>query len=271
MNWLESILYGLISGITEFLPLSSYGHQQIFMHLCGENTRDPAMDFFIHIALLISIWSFSRPIMVQINRDRRASKKSAIRNTRLLMDHRFIQKAIIPMLILYLVLYYIFSSFSGVLTVSIGLLINGIILFLPTRVLSGNKDSRLMSPLDAVLLGLSGALSAFPGVSRIGTMISFSTMRGAERKNALQWALLLSMHAIGVCAIIDLINLFAGVGISSWGSLFNYISAGVIAYFGGYLGINFIRFISEKQNNSILAFYSWGASLFAFIIYLTVI
>ena len=271
MNLFESIIYGFISGLTEFLPLSSYGHQQIFMHLCGQDVRDPALDLFVHFALLLAAWSCCRPIMEQINRDRRASRKGIVRSTRLLTDERLIKQAAIPMLVSYFIIYYIFSRFSGILAVCLGLLVNGIVLFLPGRMLSGNKDSRAVIALDSVLLGVSGSASAIAGLSRIGCIVSFAIMRGFDRKSALQWALLLSMYALGACVIIDFINLIAGSGSSAWGYLLHYLLAGIGAYFCGYIGINLIRFLTEKQNYSIFAFYCWGASLFAFIIYLTVI
>lgn len=271
MNWFESMIYGIISGLTEFLPLSSYGHQQIFMHLCGQAVRDPALDFFVHLALALAIWRGCRPIMEQIDRDRKASRRGLVRGTRFLSDHRLTKQAAIPMVLSYFILYYIFSRFNGVLSVCLGLVFNGIIIFIPARMLSGNKDSRAMSALDSILLGVSAALSAIPGLSRIGCTVSYASMRGYDRRNALQWALLLSIYALGACVIIDLINLFAGMGNSEWGHIFNYILAGACAYFAGSAGVNVVRFVSAKQNFSVFAFYCWGVALFAFILYLTVI
>ena len=271
MNWFQSIVYGLISGFTEFLPLSSYAHQQIFMHLCGQNARDPAMDLCVHIALLLAVRSYCQPVLDQFARDLRTYKKGAVRNTRSLLDQRLVKQAAIPMLILFFILYYIFAGVSNILTASIGLLINGVLLFLPSRMLSGNKDSHSMSAVDSVMLGVAGSLSAVPGFSRLGCTVSFATMRGVDRKHALQWALLLSMHALGALVIIDLVKLFAGSGLSALRYILNYILAGIGAYFCGYLGIKFIRFITIKQDYSIFAYYCWGASLFAFILYLTVV
>ena len=137
--------------------------------------------------------------------------------------------------------------------------------------LSGNMDSRAVPVSDSILLGLSGAVSAIPGLSRIGCTVSYASMRGYDRKNALQWALLLSIRALIACIIIDIFNLFAGVGISSWGNLFNYILAGIGAYLCGIVGINSVRFLVSKRDLTIFSFYTWGAALFAFILYLTVI
>lgn len=271
MNWFESVIFGVISGLTEFLPLSSYAHQQIFMHLCGQDIRDPAMNLFVHLALALAIWRGNRSIMEQIKWEQKANRKGVVRNTRLLADHRLVKRATLPMLIALFIVYYIFSRFDGVLPVCIGLVLNGVILFLPDRMLSGNRDARMASTADSILLGISGALSAIPGLSRIGCTVSYASMRGYDRKSALQWALLLSTYALGAFVVIDLINLLAGVGISAWGNIFNYVLAGIAAYSSGIVGTNFIRFLSARQNLTVFAFYSWGASLFAFILYLSVI
>ena len=51
-SWLESLIYGLISGLAEFLPISAEGHQHIMLYLFGGELRDPVRDFFVHIGLL---------------------------------------------------------------------------------------------------------------------------------------------------------------------------------------------------------------------------
>ena len=48
MNWIESIIYGLISGAAEFLPISSKAHQDLSMLLFGISQTDPVRDFVVH-------------------------------------------------------------------------------------------------------------------------------------------------------------------------------------------------------------------------------
>ena len=54
-----------------------------------------------------------------------------------------------------------------------GLLLVGVLLFLPQYIRSGNKDGRTLSRFDGVLMGIAGAFSVFPGISRI-SMVSTS-------------------------------------------------------------------------------------------------
>lgn len=271
MNWFESIIYGFISGLTEFLPLSSFAHQQIYLSLCGETYRDPARDLFVHIALLVAIVISCQPMLEHIRRSRGASNQRVGGNSRILQDRRFVKSATIPMLIVFFVLSYIIGTTFNLLLIAFVLILNGIILFIPDRIVRSNKDASAMSPLDGILIGVAGALSVIPGFSRIGCNVSVATMRGADRQHALKWALLLSIPALWGHIIIDLILLFSGSGMSQWSHLFNYILAAASAFGASYCGVKFMLFLSAKQNYNLFSYYSWGASLIAFFLYLTVV
>ena len=271
MNWFESIVYGLISGITEFLPLSSFAHQQIYLTLCGEALRDPARDLFVHIAMLCALWISCRPMLEQIRRSRRVGHRGASNESKVGNDRHLVSKATLPMLIAFFVLRYIIGTTSSMLLTSVILILNGLVLFVPDRLVRSNKDSGAMKPLAGVLIGTAGALSAIPGFSRIGCNISVSSMLGADRQHSLKWAILLSIPALWGQIIIDLILLFTGSVISHWSHLLYYIITAAGAFGSSYCGIKLLRFISIRLNLSSFSYYSWGASLIAFFLYLTVV
>jgi len=53
VSFLESIVYGFISGLTELIPVSPQGHQALMLRLFGVSVREPVRDMFVHIAILI--------------------------------------------------------------------------------------------------------------------------------------------------------------------------------------------------------------------------
>ena len=55
MKILQSLIYGIVSGISEFLPISSFGHQALMRKLFGAPGWDPIMDLFVHLALLSTV------------------------------------------------------------------------------------------------------------------------------------------------------------------------------------------------------------------------
>ncbi len=271
LSWFESILYGFISGITEFMPLSSSAHQDISLLLFGAEQRDPVRDFVVHIGMLIALIFTYKSMLEQLQR---AKAQRSFRSgyefvSKQRMDVRFMRSATLPMLICLIALTYIFRSANGnLLMISGFLLLNGILLFIPGRMLQGNKDSRAMSQFDGVLIGGFAGLGALTGVSRIGCFTGLSIARGADRQQALQWAIILSVPALVLLSFLDVLQMFTVGYIPFWRSFFTYLLSGASAFAGGYCGLKLAGLIMARAGFSGFAYYSWGVALLLFILYL---
>lgn len=274
MSWFESIVYGLVSGISDFLPISSQAHQSLLLQLFGDLNRDYVRDLFVHIALLLSVFSGCRNTIDQLRREQilRQRNRRTRTGTGSLLEIRLMKNAAIPMVLGLLITSYISSKGTSLIWLSVLLIINGIVLYIPERMLQGNKDERAMTGLDSLLFGVSGALSALPGISRTGTMLSVLSSRGIGKQKALNWVLLLSAPALGAWIGLDIINIFsASAGNPFWANFGGYILSGISAYIGGYVGISVMRILRQRTGYSGFAYYSLGAALFTFILYLTVV
>ena len=129
-----------------------------------------------------------------------------------------------------------------------------------------------MSLLDSFLIGIAGSFSAFPGISRIGSTALAASARGADRQNTLNWALLLSIPALITHMGLDVFSMVANINaVNFWSSFFSYILAAAGTYIGGYFGILLMKFLTVRTGFSGFSYYSWGAALFTFILYLTVV
>jgi undecaprenyl-diphosphatase len=186
------------------------------------------------------------------------------------MDMTLVKNAAIPMIVAMLVLFFAVRQDMALPWVCLLLLANGLILFITERAIRGNKEAEQMSVFDSWLLGLSSALSVFPGISRFGAGMSVSVLRGAERTKALTWSLLLSVPALFAMLGMDVLSAFSGTGIGFFANLGGYLLSGIAAYIGGCLSLYLIRLITERTGYLGFAYYSWGAALFTFIIYLMV-
>lgn len=273
MNWFASLFYGLISGISEFLPVSSKAHQNLFMLLFGAEQADPVRDFLVHIGIILSVYVTCKPMLEQLRRERRynsGSRKQYSFASRYQYDLRLVRSAVLPMLIVLVATSFVFSSANGnLLTISAFLLLNGLIIFIPGRMIQGNKDSRHMTQLDSMFLGLLAGCGAIPGVSGIGCFTSGAIARGADKQQAISWAFLLSLPALALFACLDILDLFAQWGnIPFLSSFFTYLLSAIGAYFGGYSGIMLAKTIVTRVGFSGFAYYCWGASLLSFLLYL---
>lgn len=275
MGWLESLLYGLLSGFTEFVPVSSQAHGLILRRLfgCGESHF---LNLMIHFGMLISLWGTVHPQMDRLRRERRLASIPKRRRKRqpdaiALMDDRLLRTAAVPMLLMFLAFTAMDKVSGDLLRISVLFILNGIILYVPRLRPSGNKDSRMLTPFDGVIFGLASGFGILPGFSRMGAYMSVASLRGADRQHSLGMALILGIPALAAMLVMDLVWLIlAGFAGFSLILVLKGILAAAAAYIGTWFGITFVRFLSVKKGYSVFAYYCWGAALFVFILYLMI-
>lgn len=277
IGWLESLVYGLLSGFSEIVPVSSQAHSTLLLRLFGVDVVNPVMGLLVHGAILLAILSGQRHQIQRLMRERRLSQAPKRRRKRQpdpksLMDIRLLKTAIVPLLLCFLPYRMAEKLGQDLLWLSALLILNGVILYIPQHLPTGNKDSRMLSPMDGMLLGFVGGLGILPGISRIGACASAAEARGADRQYALDIALLLSIPVLGLLLLADLLSIVAaGLAGFSLILLIKSILAAAAAYIGAYFGIISMRFLAVKTGFAGFAYYSWGAALFTFILYLIVI
>ena len=274
MNWFEAIVIGLVAGLTEFLPVSSVAHQSILLHIFGCKEAAGFVRLFAHIGTIVAIFISSGGFMRKLYREYQFSNSTRRRrkrevNIQSVLDIRFVKTALIPLIIGFIFYIKTMAWESSLPIISLCMLLNGLILFIPTYLPRGNKDSRNMSSLDSILFGVSSAISVLPGVSRIGTGCSVAIARGAGPQEAFKWSLLFSVPAMIVLVCFDIYAILFGElpGMDVSLILKCFIS-GIFAYFGASLSINLLKTLTIRSGLSGFSYYSWGAALFAFILYL---
>jgi len=242
MKFLESIIYGFISGFSEFLPISSSAHQRLIGSVLGSDSADPVRNLFVHIAVLLALWLGTEKARNRIRAaQRNQSRRRKEAGSKAAAEYRLLRAATIPFLIAFFLLRYILPSNVSLLLISLFLLLNGIVIFLPDRMLQGNKNAKVMTKFDGALIGISGALCALPGFSRVGVMYSVAAMRGAERKASVNWALLLSIPALVGWVILDFLALLSGSGVPFWSNLLYYFISALFAFLGTRASIYVLR------------------------------
>lgn len=274
MNVLESVIFGLFSGLSDVLPVSSQAHKAMILKIFGEKAENPVLRLLIHIAILAALYYSCSPHITRIIRQLKLSripkrKRKRPLDIQLLMEFKLLRTMLIPVL-MSLLLYNKTSGWGLKLNLTaIFLLLNGIILYLPNLLPTGNKDARSMSGLEGLLMGVGASLSVLPGVSSVAGSLSVASVCGAERSFALNLTYL--MHMVLTVALIafDLAAIVAaGVSGISIMVLLGYILAAAAAFGGTYLGIRMMRVLAVNIGFSMFAYYSFGAALLSFMLYL---
>ena len=272
MSIIENIVYGFISGITEFLPLSSPAHQALLRYILGVDSRNFLQEFLVHIGLLFSIIIGCRETLSRLRREQQAFsspryKKSRSLDPKSYYDIKLLKTASFPLIIGLCLSFVTIKSSDRLVSIIVFLLINGIVLLIAEHTQHGNRDSRTMTGLDGIIMGVLGSLSVFPGISRTGMISAYATLRGADYENGINWAFILGIPAFAFLICFDVFGLITfGAGVISFAALMGYILAGISAFLGGYIAISILKSILNHAGYSQFAYYSFGVAFLTFII-----
>ena len=274
LNLLESVIYGLISGLTEILPVSGPAHRQLMLQLLGKGSDLGLMLLMIHAGILAALYYNCQNHILRMIRAQKLSrvpkrKRKRPLDVRSLMDLSLLKTMAVPV-ILAMLLYDRASVLADKRVVLCVLLfINGIILYVPQFLPGSNRDSRTLSRVEGICMGLGGALSVLPGISSTGSISSVATVCGVDRAYGLSMTYLLCILMMVGQLIFDVLPIVAaGLSGLSFVLLLSCLAAGAAAFGGAYLAIRILRKLAKGSGFSVFAFYCWGLALFTFILYL---
>lgn len=273
LHWIETILYGLISGIAQLLPISSTAHKAIMLKLFGCAQDVPLVRLFAHIGCLAALLLYLRGHLTVLSKQA-ALKRIPPRRRKRFPDPRHISElallkmAVVPVVIACLFYPVTIKWMGSLYLIAIFSVINGVVLLLPSRVASGNKDARGTSLLDRLLIGISAMLSVLPGVSLIGAITSVAVARGAEHEHAYRWGSLLLLPTMAAYTLWDAYFLLTAGAAITFLSFLAALLAGVAAFGGTWIAVAWLYARCQKSSIGGFGYYSMGAALFAFILYL---
>ena len=208
MEYLEFILYGLIQGLTEFIPVSSTAHLKVISLFLGLDDPGHSLSAIIQLgSVLALIWYFRNDIF----KSRSKSSKSIfyyLRHEKLLMS---IVIGTIPIILLggavKLFFPYFFDNIlRSNLSIAIVSFLMAIFMYLADITNKGFINLKNHNYSHSLLIGFSQAFAIFPGVSRSGVTISTALISGWERADSAKFSFLLGIPAISIAAIVELIS-----------------------------------------------------------------
>ena len=271
-SWILTMIYGLISGLTEILPVSSQAHRMLILKLLGENQQSELLTLLIDLGVLAALYMGCQTNIVRIMRARRLaqipkSRRKRPLDTKSLMDFRMLRTMLVPVVIVFFFYQKLDNLVSSMLVVALLLLLNGIILYIPQFLPGSNRDSRTLSRVQGFLVGLGGSLSMIPGLSGVGAAMSIGSVCGMDRTYALNMTLMMDIAVSVGIVIFDFLALVSsGVGVFGFGILVSYILAALAAFGAATLGIKVMRMLAPNIGYSLFAYYCWGLAMFTFIL-----
>jgi undecaprenyl-diphosphatase len=266
MTRFQAVVYGIIQGLTEWLPISSTAHIRIFPELVG--WQDPGAPFtaVIQLGTLVSailyFWLDIVRISLATFRGLAKGKPFAEQDARL---GWMIALGTVPVVVLGLrfhkqieqdwrSLYIICGSLS------IFALILGLADFLAYRrtlAQAKQKDMSQLGVLDVFLVGVAQAFALIPGASRSGVTITGGLLVGMNRATATRFSFLLSLPAVFGAAIYQLYKMYLSSEElhEARPDEVNLILATVISGFVGYASIAFMVTYLKSHSTYIFIIY----------------
>jgi undecaprenyl-diphosphatase len=245
MEWLESLVLGVVQGITEFLPVSSDGHLLLVQNLFAWLTRDPRsgkenlfFDVILHVGTTCAILAYYRSFIARGWRGLMGDQEvpAEMRRPALLRVAILAAIATSPLVPLALFLKKaIEQTFEGTGAAVVGFLITAGVLLLTGWLGRGEGKKGLaeMTWLDALLIGIAQMFAPLPGVSRSGVTIATGLLLGLSRAWAVGFSLLIAVPAILGAAVWELRHVepstLSAERISQ--ALAGTVLAGVVGYF----------------------------------------
>ncbi|MEN3334948.1 MAG: undecaprenyl-diphosphatase [Blastocatellia bacterium] len=248
MSIIHAIIFGLIQGLTEFIPISSTAHLTIAGHLLGDIKNDQEWTAFIAViqlgtllAVIVYFWSdIINIIRGFINANLGIIKKRPITSTD---KHNawlgwLVIIGTLPVAVLGLALKKIIEGpfTKDLRIIAFGVLFVAILLVIAEIVGAQKRDLKTIKASDAVAVGVAQVFALIPGFSRSGSTICGGLFAGLTREAAARFSFLRSIPAIAASGLLELPKALHSTN-TDWTSL---AVATVVSAITGYLSIAFL-------------------------------
>ncbi|VEH43072.1 Undecaprenyl-diphosphatase [Kocuria rosea] len=268
MNWIETIILGLVQGLTEFLPVSSSAHLRIVGELLP-NSADPGAAFTAitqlgtETAVIIYFWRDIVRILKQwtlslVGRVERSDPDARMGWLIILGS--------LPIGVLGLLLEdYIDTEFRSLWITATMLVVFGVILAVADRV---GRQARHLDDLTVkhgVLFGLAQALALIPGVSRSGGTITAGLLMGYTREAAARYAFLLAIPAVFASGLYKLAQSVGQPQAGPYGMTETLVATG-IAFVVAYVIIGWFMHYISNRSYTIFVWYRIALGLAIFVL-----
>lgn len=205
MNAWQAVAYGIVQGLTEFLPISSSGHLRILPSLAG--WPDPGVSFtaVVQLGTLVAVVGYFGRDLWHISRDTIASLwRPQLRGAATVRMGWWLILGTVPIVVIGITLRReIAGPFRNLWVTATMLIVVGVLLYAADRWRPQQHTIADLTAGRVAWLGLAQAAALVPGVSRSGATIAAGRAMGMTRESAARFSFLLSVPAIAGSAAFE--------------------------------------------------------------------
>jgi undecaprenyl-diphosphatase len=255
MSGIDSVILGIIQGLTEFIPVSSSGHLVIAQFFLS-GASDHLFLEFIDIGTTLALFIYFRKRIWGILRD-------IFKERRYRLAINILLTAIPAGAIGFVLSGFIETSpfFGSVLTVAIALAVVGFVMIFVDKMPKASPIDSLeeLSPKRALLIGFAQVFALIPGVSRSGSTIIAGRLAGFAPAQAAEYSFLASLP-IMVGVTLKVLTKDHAYMAAHWETL---LISNLFAFIAGMIAIGFLlRYLSKHG----LVVFGWYRIIVAFLV-----
>ena len=257
---LKSIFFGIVEGITEWLPISSTGHLILVEEFVQyKDQNESFMSMFNVVIQLGAILAVMVIYFNKLNPFKPGKTKVEVRRTWQLWSKVFV--ATLPLLLVFKLDDWFDANFHNMVSVAIMLIIYGVaFIYLEKR----NKAQAIeptVTELDklpyktALYIGLFQVLALFPGTSRSGATIVGGLLNGTSRSAVTEFTFYLGIPVMFGASALKIFKFIKAGQLLSFGQLFLLLVAMGVAFAVSMVAIRFLTSYVKKHDFTLFGKY----------------
>lgn len=257
---LKSIFFGIVEGITEWLPVSSTGHLILVEEFVQYKDQNAAFISMFNVVIQLgAILAVTVIYFNKLNPFKPGKTKVEVRRTWQLWSKVFV--ATLPLLLVFKLDDWFYANFHNMVSVAIMLIIYGVaFIYLEKR----NKAQAIeptVTELDklpyktALYIGLFQVLALFPGTSRSGATIVGGLLNGTSRSVVTEFTFYLGIPVMFGASALKIFKFIKAGQLLSFGQLFLLLVAMGVAFAVSMVAIRFLTSYVKKHDFTLFGKY----------------
>lgn len=231
MENIQIILYGLIQGVTEFLPISSSAHLFVVVEFFDWKEQSLLLALGAHLGTLLAV-IFSQKKTVFFLNNGNFLKKFSINSMFFLALIASVPVILVGALI---TLLGNNSYQNNLLIIAIASILGGLLLEFSDNFNTKNKNKKLINYKQALIIGCFQTLALIPGMSRSGSIITAMRLLGMERKFSIKFSLLTSIPVLLLACSYSVYQVLINYQIF----VFKFLIIVILSFITALISINF--------------------------------
>jgi len=254
VDLIEAILYGIVQGFTEWLPISSTAHLRLLPVVLGRPDPGAAFTAVIQLGTVLAVLIYFRQDLARAITAWFKSLRGEGKDT---PEAKLAWGAFYGTLPILVIGYALKDVITGsqarsLYVIATTLIVMGVVMLIAEKVGKQHRSSESIEVKDGLWVGLWQCLSLIPGMSRSGSTISGALFAGLDRSTAARFSFLMSVPSITAAGLYELYQERKEI----FGPLFQpALVATIVSFVVGYASIALLMKVIQKYGIGIFVAY----------------